>query len=683
MGPPIRILLLEDDPAAPVLWRTFFAGQGDMELCGWVRDGWNGLEAVDRQRPDAVLMDLILPGMDGLEFLAALNRRQDRPAAVVASPLGNRVVIQRAAALGADYYFVKPVRLQSVADLLRALCGGGIAGYARQLLIEMGGTGLGLEGRQRGRGGAGRGPAHASERGLRPLHTPGPHQLWLCREKHPQAHRQAPRGGLSGLPLPHGRTAAGAAQQPNLSPPPQRGGFGASGRRRRGAPPPLRSFLGTSATFPLKLDRLCDILSRKNLVVKGETSHARVVCGSGSGDRAPAGDGRPPGSYRGGGPPEAGAVRPQPPGGGPPSGAFSAVPGPAEGPHDSGPSGGGGAVLLGQRRGGLAGRGDYSGHRSGERLYFPLPGGQRPAGLGGPAGHLGPPGQGHSGRAASICGGPHPGAWGHHPAGGRGPGPRRRPHFGVRRAQGRRERHDRRIPRGGQIRRPRPGGHSPSGAGQHGPVGHRRHQWPGPVRRYGHGHGYRGGAHRRAPAGPGGRGHPLAAEDGGGVQDPLLCLPVRVRGDVRRGPAPGEGFAGNVHDRRIPGGSGHPGGPPRHCDHRPGSGGAADGEAGGHCQAPPGGGDSGLRGGYLLGQDGHSDPEPHDGGGAVDSPAGGPRSVSDHRGIVQRRGPDWTGGGRPVYRRPHRDGPGNGGGAGGPGQKPLRGRLAPSGGAPL
>ena len=42
MGPPIRILLLEDDPAAPVLWRTFFAGQGDMELCGWVRDGWNG-----------------------------------------------------------------------------------------------------------------------------------------------------------------------------------------------------------------------------------------------------------------------------------------------------------------------------------------------------------------------------------------------------------------------------------------------------------------------------------------------------------------------------------------------------------------------------------------------------------------------------------------------------------------
>lgn len=145
MGPPIRILLLEDDPAAPVLWRTFFAGQGDMELCGWVRDGWNGLEAVDRQRPDAVLMDLILPGMDGLEFLAALNRRRNRPAAVVASPLGNRVVVQRAAALGADYYFVKPVRLQSVADLLRALCGGGIAGYARQLLIEMGGTGLGLE----------------------------------------------------------------------------------------------------------------------------------------------------------------------------------------------------------------------------------------------------------------------------------------------------------------------------------------------------------------------------------------------------------------------------------------------------------------------------------------------------------------------------------------------------------
>lgn len=147
MGAAIRILLLEDDPAAPVLWRTFFAGQADMELCAWARDGWSGLEAVERERPDAVLLDLVLPGMDGLEFLRMLRQRPNPPAAVVASPIHNRWVIRQAATLGADYYFVKPVRLQAVAELLRSLCGGGsaVADYARQLLLEMGGTGVGLE----------------------------------------------------------------------------------------------------------------------------------------------------------------------------------------------------------------------------------------------------------------------------------------------------------------------------------------------------------------------------------------------------------------------------------------------------------------------------------------------------------------------------------------------------------
>lgn len=145
MGGLIRILLLEDDPAAPVLWRTFFAREADMELCGWARDGWRGLEAVERERPDAVLLDLILPGMDGLEFLRTLRRRGASPLTVVISPIHNSRVIGQAAALGADYYFVKPVRLQAVAGLLRDLCSGGVAGYARQLLMEMGGAGLGLE----------------------------------------------------------------------------------------------------------------------------------------------------------------------------------------------------------------------------------------------------------------------------------------------------------------------------------------------------------------------------------------------------------------------------------------------------------------------------------------------------------------------------------------------------------
>lgn len=144
-GGPVRVLLVEHDPAAQLLWEHFFAGRQGFSLCGWARDGWTGLEAAAVQDPDAILMDLILPGMDGLELLRALKRRNGRPVTVVASRISGSHVVQRALSLGADYYFVKPVRLQAVADLLQALCGGSVEGYARQILLEMGGGGLGLE----------------------------------------------------------------------------------------------------------------------------------------------------------------------------------------------------------------------------------------------------------------------------------------------------------------------------------------------------------------------------------------------------------------------------------------------------------------------------------------------------------------------------------------------------------
>lgn len=144
-GRPVRVLLVEHDPAARLLWENFFAARREFSLCGWARDGWSGLEAAAGEDPDAVLMDLVLPGMDGLEFLRTLKRREGRPAVVVASRISGSQVIQRALSLGADYYFVKPVRLQAVAELLQALCGGSVEGYARQILLEMGGRGLGLE----------------------------------------------------------------------------------------------------------------------------------------------------------------------------------------------------------------------------------------------------------------------------------------------------------------------------------------------------------------------------------------------------------------------------------------------------------------------------------------------------------------------------------------------------------
>ena len=73
MGASIRVLVVEDDPSARLLLATALSAQPGLELCGMAADGLEGLELVERLRPDAVLLDLIMPGMDGLAFLRALE----------------------------------------------------------------------------------------------------------------------------------------------------------------------------------------------------------------------------------------------------------------------------------------------------------------------------------------------------------------------------------------------------------------------------------------------------------------------------------------------------------------------------------------------------------------------------------------------------------------------------------
>ena len=143
MAPPIRVLVVEDDPSARLLLAAALADMPGTELCGMAADGLEGLELVERCRPDAVLLDLIMPGLDGLGVLRALDRG-NRPAVVVASQAGGQEVVRCALRLGASYYLVKPLNFQSLAVLLDSLCLRPLVRRAEALLADMGASGRGL-----------------------------------------------------------------------------------------------------------------------------------------------------------------------------------------------------------------------------------------------------------------------------------------------------------------------------------------------------------------------------------------------------------------------------------------------------------------------------------------------------------------------------------------------------------
>ena len=103
----IKILLVEDDPFLLGMYGTKFEIEGFSVITA--DNGADGLEAADRERPDIILLDIVLPRMNGLEVLAKL--KADKATAgipvIVLTNLNQRDEIERGVSLGADDYLVK------------------------------------------------------------------------------------------------------------------------------------------------------------------------------------------------------------------------------------------------------------------------------------------------------------------------------------------------------------------------------------------------------------------------------------------------------------------------------------------------------------------------------------------------------------------------------------------------
>ncbi|MGO0122875.1 sporulation transcription factor Spo0A [Desulfothermobacter acidiphilus] len=121
-----RILLVDDNRELINALKDFFSEQSDFELVGVAYNGQEALELIEKYRPDVVVLDLIMPYLDGIGVLEKFSQGTDsyQPRFVILTALGQDSVAQKATELGASYYVVKPFSFPVLASRIRQLRAG-------------------------------------------------------------------------------------------------------------------------------------------------------------------------------------------------------------------------------------------------------------------------------------------------------------------------------------------------------------------------------------------------------------------------------------------------------------------------------------------------------------------------------------------------------------------------------
>jgi DNA-binding NarL/FixJ family response regulator len=121
----IRVLLADDQALVRGGFRMILEAQEDIEVAGEASDGAEALEQARRLRPDVVLLDIRMPGMDGLEATRRLvSAEPEAPRVLILTTFDLDEYVYEAMLSGASGFLLKSVRPRQLADAVRTVAEG-------------------------------------------------------------------------------------------------------------------------------------------------------------------------------------------------------------------------------------------------------------------------------------------------------------------------------------------------------------------------------------------------------------------------------------------------------------------------------------------------------------------------------------------------------------------------------
>lgn len=120
------LVIADDNREFSQILFEFISSYEEFDVVGMAKDGMETLELIEDKRPDVLLLDIIMPHLDGLEVLERIKDLDERysPKVIILSAVGQDRITQKALKLGAEYYVVKPFnfevfikRLKEISDI--------------------------------------------------------------------------------------------------------------------------------------------------------------------------------------------------------------------------------------------------------------------------------------------------------------------------------------------------------------------------------------------------------------------------------------------------------------------------------------------------------------------------------------------------------------------------------------
>ena len=118
----LNVAIADDNERIVQLLENIVKSDKDLEVVGKAGNGEEIVNIIKQKEPDVVLLDIVMPKMDGLSVMEKINADgeiKNRPAFIVITAIGQEKITENAFELGADYYILKPFDNDMVLNRIR------------------------------------------------------------------------------------------------------------------------------------------------------------------------------------------------------------------------------------------------------------------------------------------------------------------------------------------------------------------------------------------------------------------------------------------------------------------------------------------------------------------------------------------------------------------------------------